>query len=232
MTMSFSAGGGQAGNITPVQAAVMTKPEPPTLNVVAAGVATVGYKIVAFNANNVDGVPSTESTTALANATTDIILTWPAVQGAAGYRIIRSTGGPSQGSIATVANDTLTYEDVNQAAVAYTAKLSNPQIVVPTYAAPVRGTLTDRSSTVATGGTSQQLMAANPARNYLFVENGKAQTESLFISFTAAASTSTTGGSIEIAPGGSYVMESSYISTEQVNVNAATNGHPYIAKEG
>ena len=93
------------------------------------------------------------------------------------------------------------------------------------------GTLTDRSGTVATGTTSQQLMAANANRKYLLIENASS-TESLFINFTSAASVSA-AGSIELVKGGSsFIMEGEFVTTEQINVTATTTAHAYIAKEG
>lgn len=92
------------------------------------------------------------------------------------------------------------------------------------------GTLTNRSGTVATGGTAQTLAAVNATRKYLFVENPCAQTESLWINFTTAAVASQP--SIEIAPCGSFLMASpNFVSTELVSVIAATSAHPFIAKE-
>jgi hypothetical protein len=93
------------------------------------------------------------------------------------------------------------------------------------------GTLTDRSGTVATGGTSQALAASNASRKYLFIENPPSATENLFINFTSNASTSA-AGSLSLTPGGVFIMESEFVSTEAVTVTAATTSHAYIAKEG
>lgn len=100
-----------------------------------------------------------------------------------------------------------------------------------------KGSLTDRSGTITTGGTKQTLAAANTSRKYLFIENPYAlaagtlnTAESLFINFTTDAVKSQP--SIEIPIGAAFVMEGSYVSTELVSVNAATTGHAFVAKEG
>jgi hypothetical protein len=103
---------------------------------------------------------------------------------------------------------------------------------LPTVTTPVVvGTLTDRSGTVTTGGTSQQLAAANPGRKYLLIENPTTATEALYVNFTAAASTAGSS-SISISPGGSLTMSAAtYVSQEAVTVTATTTGHGFTAKE-
>jgi hypothetical protein len=92
------------------------------------------------------------------------------------------------------------------------------------------GTLTNRSGTVATGGTAQTLAAINATRKYLFVENSCAATESLWINFMTAAVV--TQPSIEIPACGSFLMSSpNFVSTELVSVIATTSAHAFIAKE-
>jgi len=92
-----------------------------------------------------------------------------------------------------------------------------------------RGTYTDRSGTVTTGGSSQQIMAVNANRKSIIIENPIAATETLFFNFTSAAST--TSASIGLAPGGIY-SPTNFISTEAINVTATTTGHAFVAKEG
>jgi hypothetical protein len=97
-------------------------------------------------------------------------------------------------------------------------------------ATPVRGAITDRSGTVAAGGTSQALAAANTSRSFLFVLNPKAATESLWIDFGTAAVTASP--SIELQPGQYFSMEGAFVATGAVNVTATTTGHVWTAKEG
>ena len=94
---------------------------------------------------------------------------------------------------------------------------------------PTGGTLTDRSGTLTTAATSQQIAPANPSRRYLLIQN-VSTTEILWVNFTAAA-TQAEPSIMLAANGGSLVMESSSVSTEAVNVIAATAGHPWTAKE-
>ena len=126
----------------------------------------------------------------------------------------------SDGNIVALQTDILGYLKVNLAAGSITVTTGNS------------GTVTDRSGTVTTGGTNQQIMGANANRKYLLIENPPLAAETLFINLSGAASTSD-GKSIQLAPGGSFEMTiGTYISTEAINVTAATMGHVFIAKEG
>lgn len=102
-----------------------------------------------------------------------------------------------------------------------------------------RGSLTARSGAIAAGGTSQQLAAAAATRKYLLIQNPKsaagqniATPETLYIRFGASNAGVNDGTSFEIEPGGSLVMEGSFVSTEAIQVNAATIAHKWIAVEG
>jgi hypothetical protein len=93
----------------------------------------------------------------------------------------------------------------------------------------LQGALTDKSGTITTGGTAQQLAAANPTRRYLLVQNLDSSNP-LWINFTTTAVQ--TQPSIRIGVGGSFVMEAGFISTELVSVVGAVTGHAWTAKEG
>ncbi len=95
---------------------------------------------------------------------------------------------------------------------------------------PTSGLLTDRSGTITAGGTAQTLMASNASRRYLLIINIDA-TEDLWINFTTAAVT-TGQPSIPIRPGGAFVQEANFVSTELISVKAVTTGHAWTAKEG
>lgn len=101
-------------------------------------------------------------------------------------------------------------------------------LVVSNGGATGTGTLTDRSGTIAAGGTSQQLAAANTSRKYIFIQN--TSTGNLYVNFGSAASV--TVGSILIPANSSFVMEQGYISTQVINIIGATTSQTYIAKEG
>jgi hypothetical protein len=93
---------------------------------------------------------------------------------------------------------------------------------------PTRGTLTNRSGSITTGGTSQQLAASNAARLYLFVQNIAG--ENLWINFGTAAVQDQP--SVRLQPGDSFVMEAAFIDNEAVNIIGATTGSKFVAKEG
>jgi hypothetical protein len=102
--------------------------------------------------------------------------------------------------------------------------------------ATIVGSYTNKSGTISVGGTSQQLMAANVGRKGFLIQNpctatsqGIGTAENLTINFSSGATTSG-GNSIELTPCGSYV-EYGPVTTEAINVNAATSSHAYVAKE-
>lgn len=113
-----------------------------------------------------------------------------------------------------------------------------PVSLTVTNVNPAQGTMTDRSGSLAVAGTSQLLAAANGARKLLMIENpataagqGIAAAESLFVNATAAA-TVNGGNSFEILPGGYWPPGNVNVtSTDLFNVNAATVGHKWVAKE-
>lgn len=90
--------------------------------------------------------------------------------------------------------------------------------------------LTDRSGTIITGGTSQQLAPAETYRQYLLVQNPSTASGSLWINFGVAAVQSQP--SIEIPMGCCVTMENGFVSIEQVNIIGATTGMAFTAKEG
>lgn len=97
-----------------------------------------------------------------------------------------------------------------------------------TFIQPAQAAFVDRSGTITTGGTSQQLSPANPGRRYFSVEN-LSSTATLYINFTSAATAAS--GSIAILPYGTWTMESSSITNEQINIISATTSAPFTAKE-
>ena len=95
---------------------------------------------------------------------------------------------------------------------------------------PTQGNLTDRSGTVATGTTHQELAAANTSRKYLMIQNLDG-TEDLWINFGADAEIAT-AGSIQVKAGVIFEMKDAFVSTQAVSVNATTTAHKFTAKEG
>lgn len=58
----------------------------------------------------------------------------------------------------------------------------------------------DRSSTIATGGTAQTLVAANPHRDHLFIGNPNAS-GSLWVNDLGGTAAANGAGSTEVTPG-------------------------------
>jgi hypothetical protein len=99
-----------------------------------------------------------------------------------------------------------------------------------TTGSPSEVTLTDRSGTITSGGTSQQLAAANATRQYLLIQNNSAA--DLWVNFGVAAVANqpsirlASGAQIEYSPGGTGVIPS-----QAVNIIGATTGQAFTAKE-
>lgn len=90
-----------------------------------------------------------------------------------------------------------------------------------------RGSLTNRSGSIAAGATSQQVAALNASRKYFLFQN--ISTETMWINFGTAAVSDQP--SIQVLQGGSFVMENFFVSTEAINVISATTGSKFVSKE-
>lgn len=101
----------------------------------------------------------------------------------------------------------------------------NVAAVNATFAATVAN-FTNRSGNT-TAGASAQIMAANPARKQMIVQNPANNAESLWINFGAAADAGT--NSYEIPPGQKYESGNT-VSGQAINIYSA-NVIPYMAKE-
>lgn len=102
-----------------------------------------------------------------------------------------------------------------------------------------QGSLTERSGSMTTGGTSKQMMAANASRKYLIIHNPStiagqniAALEPLFIRFGAVAAGVNNGTAFELGSGGYFIQENAFVGTDAIQVNAATTSHRWIAAEG
>lgn len=91
-----------------------------------------------------------------------------------------------------------------------------------------QGDLTDFSGTIAMDATSQLLVAANLDRRYLLVHN--ISDDTLWIDFGVDAVEDEP--SVRLLPGDIFVMESMFISTQDVNIIGPTAGAKFTAKEG
>lgn len=92
---------------------------------------------------------------------------------------------------------------------------------------PTPGTMTDRSGTLTTASTSQQIMAVNANRRYLMIQNSSSAI--MWCNFTTAATLSQP--SFLLSVGASYVLENNTITTEAVNCISGTAANPFTAKE-
>lgn len=93
------------------------------------------------------------------------------------------------------------------------------------------GRVYDHSGSITAGSTSQQAIPLNESRKWLFLMNPLDASETLYIGINTAASV-TAKTSIELSPGGSLTLESTFVPIDAINVTAATTGHKFIAKEG
>lgn len=91
-----------------------------------------------------------------------------------------------------------------------------------------RGTLTDYSGSITTGGTAQTPLPANSNRVYLLIQN--TSTDDLYFNFTATAITDSP--SVLLKSGEALVMESTFVSTEAISIIGATTGQTFTIKEG
>lgn len=88
------------------------------------------------------------------------------------------------------------------------------------------GTYTDKSLSIAAGGTREVLAASNSSRRSIIIQNPSSEIESIFINPTGNATAN--GDSIELPPGG---LPLTLATTQAIDVLAATTGHKVIAKE-
>lgn len=102
--------------------------------------------------------------------------------------------------------------------------------------ATYQAALTDRSGTIAAGGTAQQLAAANSARRYLLIQN--LSTGVLWVSTTTTAVVGQPSIALKACTaandgtGGALVYEGSFIPTGAVSIIGATTSQAYSAREG
>lgn len=88
--------------------------------------------------------------------------------------------------------------------------------------------LKDVSGTITTINVSQQQLAANPNRRYLFIQN--LHTGGLWVNFGTAATSSQP--SIKLSPDEKFIMDSSsgYISTDSIHLLGGGSSQPFTVK--
>lgn len=131
--------------------------------------------------------------------------------------------------VITLTGNRVRYVQTLTGVTSITRAISRLQSSQSGYAVPTGTVYTDRSgSTSATPSTSTQVAASNSQRRYFIIQNVGAS--SIWINFTSAATAGS--GSLLILAQGSYVMESSTITTEAINVLSASASVAFTAKEG
>ena len=89
------------------------------------------------------------------------------------------------------------------------------------------GTLTDRSGTITTGGTAQQIMASNASRKGFSVQN--VSSGDLWVRETGTAAAAQP--SLKLTSGAYFETPAGYGSTGAVSVFGATTGQAFVARE-
>ncbi len=151
----------------------------------------------------------------------------------------QTTGNTSLASIDGKLTGPLTVNLTQVAGAAIAAGAGNvtagtQRVVIASDQAPMTTVLsvaavkTDRSGAVATGGTAQQIMAANPARKGWQLQN-TSDTDLWFNALGAAAVAG--GSSFKLPPNGFYEAPPHGISTAAVSVLGATAGKTFAARE-
>jgi hypothetical protein len=92
---------------------------------------------------------------------------------------------------------------------------------------PSVGAVTNRSGTITTGGTSQQIMAANATRRYLLIQN--ISDTVMWCNFAIAAVQDQP--SFRIGVGESFTMQNLAVSSEAIHCIGATAAKAFVAKE-
>jgi hypothetical protein len=95
------------------------------------------------------------------------------------------------------------------------------------YPSILKGAPTDGSSSIVSGGTSQQVFAANTGRTWLLVQNVSAAV--LYINFGAAATADS--NSIKLNPNATYENPSQFCPNGIITIIGGTTGQKFIAKE-
>lgn len=102
---------------------------------------------------------------------------------------------------------------------------------ISVVALPQRGTGTNRSIAITTGGTAQQAAASNASRNWLFIQN--ASDTDMWVNLLGAATAgSAADGSISVKAGTGVAFNSGFMLTGAVNVLCATTGKILTCIEG
>ncbi len=174
--------------LNPGVADVLSTPSAPSVvqNALGNG-AAISYQIVAISGAGQDSIPSAATTTPANNASTaNNTLTWTAVSGAAGYRVLKNGN-----LLANVGAGVTSYTDsAGSSGVSYTAATANPSALVISTNSPVDG----GKATYSTSITA--LVPASSATD-IFTITGSAS-KTIRILRVEVSGTQTTGGATEL----------------------------------
>lgn len=136
-------------------------------------------------------------------------------------------GATNVGSLTAIANAAApSWSEGNL--VGLSVDLSGSQRVIGTVTSvSSKGSVTDRSGTITSGGVAQTLMSANAARKYLMIEN--TDNTNLWFNFTTTAVQGQP--SCLLLPNSAFVMEDAFVSTEAISIIGATTAKSFSAKE-
>ena len=143
-----------------------------------------------------------------------------------------STGSPAQEGATAWYNETtssaISAPGAANIELAGTPGLTDAQLrAAPVRTGAQRVTMTDRSGTIATGGSSQPVMSANGSRDGFFVQN--LSDGDIYINDLGAASA--TQPSLRIPPGMLYESPMRGVTTAAVAIFGATTGQAFAARE-
>ena len=118
---------------------------------------------------------------------------------------------------------------VSSAAIPVTDNSGSLTVDGSVIALPQTGNVTEASTkTITTGGTHQQVFAANANRKFLLVQNVSDTDMNLGIGYNPTAST----GIFLAKSGSGIVFESGFIPTQEIRILCATTGKAFVALEG
>ena len=103
--------------------------------------------------------------------------------------------------------------------------IAAPDVPLPASISPVGAT--DRSGTLAAGGSAQQACAANPTRRLLLIANPD-DNRAFWFNTTGAAGGSSC--SVQVGPGGAFVFDR-VVPSGAVSVFGPSAGQPFTVKE-
>lgn len=205
----------------------------------ATSAASIDSKLTTSNTNT--GATATSAASMDAKLTTSNTNTGATATSAASIDTKLTTSNTNTGASATSAasiDSKLTTSNTNTGATATSAAAGAASLASLDAKKGASLSVSDASSTVATGGTSQTGLSTNSGRKGCLLQNPSSATfqgvttaESLFVNLTASASSA--GGSYEILPGGQFGCDLAVIGLWKgaLNVTAPTAGHKYTLKE-